>query len=1398
MKIKKTKFKVQVLNSEKLPISNAEVVLSSKKKEYVLNCENKKGHYTSRKKIPKGEYVLTVSKKPFEKEKRKVRVDGTTQLELFILLKKGTPFYYRGKVKVPFCPDEKRIAIKIPEKTVRGSKGKQKQYLISSSRKNIAQNLAKEHQLEMEEQPENFLESGIFICKFPEKSSKEARMKICASIEKEESNTALPIINITDDQVTLLTNEIMAKFEDHVSANEVEEIAANFKLQIKRKISVLGNFYHLTTGDFPTYQIFDLINKLVKLDEVEFAEPSFESTIVEDAINPTDFLFPEQWDHQLINTPDAWQFLRNINVNRTFGSSEVIIGIVDSGVDPNHPDFNGTVSDGSSKIYQAFDFSNMVPNNNTLTSGHGTSCASAAASSTNNLSGVAGTNEGVAGVAGNARIIAMRRSGNEAKYADMYLWAGGLDPESDIDDFPAQITPGADVISSSIALGSSVGNPISGTMAAVFDALTDQGRDGKGTLLFFSAANLSSDNDITFHRPWGMYNKCFSIAASTLANDGETEVQAGYSNFSSQTEVCAPSHDAFIGSSPLHNPNGNYGTFTATPTSSPEGHGTVGRPTTQTTLTANANAGNNVITVNNEAGMAVGQAIMLGNPGVANTESHIITAINNGTNQVTLNRSLFNSHPNGTAVFAAAWDYRSNFGGTSHATPLCAGTAALMLSANPQLTWTQVRDLMRNTAVKINPGETNANGRWQDINGNFSNQAAYDGNPVFSEFYGFGRIDAAAAVREAGWDIELVTTNLNFNDIPEGEQAARAVRFNVKSLWSADFNMTAPGDPFDTPLGTSESIGTSADANLVREVYLWVTYTGTNDGDTISPEDGFSVTVTNPQTEQEWTIPITANTIERPTAALMLSLDQSGSMDFPSGIGNSKRIDVLRFSANILADVIQEGNGLGIVSFDQDPHDVLSLVGPLGPVTPFDVDRTSIKSAITNFTPTPGGRTSIGDGIERAQLRLNPVSGYDSKSIVVLTDGFENEPKYIADVADQINDRVFAIGLGKAENIKPSALNAIVNSNNGYLLLTDDLDENSVFKLAKYFLQILAGVNNEEVVVDPDGTLFPGQEHRIPFNLNEADITSDIILMLPSPRFIDFHLETPNGQILTPADSVSMPGLEHSYGNNVAFYRLTLPLPIGAGERAGKWEAVLKINEKYAQYSTYNTAAPTHIDATSSGSGRLSQGVPYSLLIHAYSNLKMNTFLTQDHYEPGANIQVKVQLSQYGIPLNKPASVTAEMVDPTGKQKTISFVKTDDGEYVAKVKTDNSGVYRFRVMVNGTTLRGRKFTREQVRTGAVWAGGNRPNPESGNPNEGDKGREEFCKLISCLLSEKNFSKEMRERLRKKGINVDGIVECLKKYCKQRSATHLSASLLANLKVQYSTLIKAYGDILAED
>lgn len=89
-------------------------------------------------------------------------------------------------------------------------------------------------------------------------------------------------------------------------------------------------------------------------------------------------------------------------------------------------------------------------------------------------------------------------------------------------------------------------------------------------------------------------------------------------------------------------------------------------------------------------------------------------------------------------VGAAKWYYGDgidrgsryqHFGGTSSATPLVAGICALILSANPNLTAREVKDIIRATADKIGSPSEYYNGR--------------------STKYGFGRINAAKAVTEA-------------------------------------------------------------------------------------------------------------------------------------------------------------------------------------------------------------------------------------------------------------------------------------------------------------------------------------------------------------------------------------------------------------------------------------------------------------------------------------------------------------------------------------------------------------------------------------------------------------------------------------------------------------------------
>lgn len=92
----------------------------------------------------------------------------------------------------------------------------------------------------------------------------------------------------------------------------------------------------------------------------------------------------------------------------------------------------------------------------------------------------------------------------------------------------------------------------------------------------------------------------------------------------------------------------------------------------------------------------------------------------------------------GITTTAVQNGYRHDFSGTSASTPMVSGVVALMLSANPSLTWRDVRIILARTARRNSPGDPG----WQ------TNAAGLAVHPQF----GFGVADADAAVRMAqGW-----------------------------------------------------------------------------------------------------------------------------------------------------------------------------------------------------------------------------------------------------------------------------------------------------------------------------------------------------------------------------------------------------------------------------------------------------------------------------------------------------------------------------------------------------------------------------------------------------------------------------------------------------------------------
>jgi subtilisin-like proprotein convertase family protein len=138
------------------------------------------------------------------------------------------------------------------------------------------------------------------------------------------------------------------------------------------------------------------------------------------------------------------------------------------------------------------------------------------------------------------------------------------------------------------------------------------------------------------------------------------------------------------------------------------------------------------------------------------------------------------------------------FGGTSSATPLVAGIAALVISANPQLSALAVASILKRTASKdlslegyprTPPASFDPDTSW-DVSpvapfqaGGFQENGGGDGS--WSPWFGHGRVDAAAAVaaampaRPARRDLALASSPERA--IPDDEQAGIEDRIEVEA-----------------------------------------------------------------------------------------------------------------------------------------------------------------------------------------------------------------------------------------------------------------------------------------------------------------------------------------------------------------------------------------------------------------------------------------------------------------------------------------------------------------------------------------------------------------------------------------------------------------------------------------
>ena len=95
--------------------------------------------------------------------------------------------------------------------------------------------------------------------------------------------------------------------------------------------------------------------------------------------------------------------------------------------------------------------------------------------------------------------------------------------------------------------------------------------------------------------------------------------------------------------------------------------------------------------------------------------------------------------------------YHVDFSGTSAATPIVSGVAALMRQANPSLTWRDLKLILAASARKNDPASSN----WVNGAQKYGSDSASD-RYHFNHEYGFGMVDAGAAVAMAkAWNDTL-------------------------------------------------------------------------------------------------------------------------------------------------------------------------------------------------------------------------------------------------------------------------------------------------------------------------------------------------------------------------------------------------------------------------------------------------------------------------------------------------------------------------------------------------------------------------------------------------------------------------------------------------------------------
>jgi len=348
-------------------------------------------------------------------------------------------------------------------------------------------------------------------------------------------NTAKSTANNANiGQAKYMENEIIVKYKKNISLSQVASSMANkANINIGTTFDTLGNMAGnvYTVVKSKTLSTQELLNKLNSDPSVEYAEPNY---IYYPSALPNDTYVNLLWGQNNtgqtvngqtgtvdadMNAPEAWV--------KSTGSSEVVIAVIDTGVDYKHEDLadnmwinpgeipgNGIDDDNNGYIDDVHGIDAVLNNGDPMdetidNGGHGTHVAGTIAAVGNN-------GKGVVGVSWKSKIMALK-----------FLSAKGGDTANAIQCLNymiAQKNAGVNIVASNNSWGGG------GYSNALHDAIVATNNAG---ILFMAAAGnggddqLGDDNDATPHYP-ASYELTGIVSVAATDHD---DILASFSNY---------------------------------------------------------------------------------------------------------------------------------------------------------------------------------------------------------------------------------------------------------------------------------------------------------------------------------------------------------------------------------------------------------------------------------------------------------------------------------------------------------------------------------------------------------------------------------------------------------------------------------------------------------------------------------------------------------------------------------------------------------------------------------------------------------------------------------------------------------------------------------------------------